>query len=1481
MIELIRVNNPLDRSDQERIELAVEPGITLDIVVRRATENLPALRNTSLAVSVDGAVYPQDQWSKITLLADQQVTIVPVMHGGGDMVKNIVRAVAMIVIAVVAWYAAPAIMGYAAGSAGWAAVGAAGFGTMLGTALVAGSIMFAGSMLLNAVLPAARPQMPALNGGYGALDQSNSYSWNPQTTQQQGTVIPVHYGLCKLTGNVISTYREPIGDKQYLNLLISLGEGQLSDIFDIKINDQPAGHYPGLEIHTRLGKLNQDPVWFFSDTKVEYPMGLQVLPAAPVLYTTVGNDFGGLEVEVTFNGLFYFDDLGNIQPHSVQYQIEYSPAGLNQWQPFSRYATGVTNRQYGRWTAGRWIQGPSGQAWEELAPGSATPSEHNDGDTYYVAYWAGDHSIQVAAGTWRWFAGAVATATGITGLVTATAARQAVLRYTWRMDNIQPGRYDIRVTRITADQTSSRYGDDLYLSAVREIIYDDFEYPYEAMVAIRGLATDQLSGSFRFECKTNGKLVRVYRDGAWHAEATQSPAWVAYDILTQPILDNDGLPVKYRAYDPTSINLTHWRELADYNADPVPNGAGGTEPRLTWNGPFDSAQSMWDAALSVLSGGRATSYWRGNIICLAIDKPVEPSHTFSVGNILKDSFRESWLKMEGRAGKVECDYLDADNNLERTKLTVVNHAAPPAWGAAKLNLQGCIYASEVIRRCRYHLNTTLHLTRSASLTCDVDALPVTMGSVVKIQHDVLRIGEGGRISSATELTITLDKIAAIDPQQSYAIDMVTPNGMVSRTVVGHDQVQLPSGDTVTRLQLVAPIDPVPEPYTVYAFGPPDKISKPWRVVGIKAAGDLKQEFALAEYNATIHNSDYDIPVLPTPSYSTADLLPPVTGLAITERLVKRADGTIDDNLVVSFHPPIGGSFLRAEIWLSIAGGPYAKVGESSTGDELLIPCREATGYTVVARTVNYAGRVATIETSPSVSITTVGKDAPPANCTALLVTVAPQGASATWGGVTDVDLSNYRVKLGAVWVAGQIVAEPTDTRASLGFLPVGQQTIQVKAVDTTGHESTTPAIFQVDIHAPAQPSVTAQIAGSDCILSWTDATTSYALRQYEVRYGSDFYAGTSLGIVTAQTLKIPADWSGDRSIWVMATDAGGNEGTPGGCVVSLSAPSQVQVSSEVIDNNVLLRWTESSSQLPILYYEVRKGASWATGATVGTIMGRFATLFESVAGVYTYWVAAVNTALNTGTPASVTINVAQPPDFVLMYDQDTAWGGTLDHCIGDGNGGLVAAVNTGETFEQHFTSRGWSSPQAQIDAGYPLFLQPAATAGYYEEIIDYGTALAGTMITLTMTSQAISGNVVVVPSISARMTTSDPWTDYGNLWQVFVAGFRYIKVRLNFVSADATDLLLISRLNIRMAVKLRNDAGMSTANAGDASGTWVPFNIPFVDIQSVTVSAQGTTPLKAVYAFDDVPNPTGFYIYLFDQAGNRVTGVVSWSAKGV
>ena len=1391
MLELIRINNPLDRSDQQRISLTCAPGLTLETVVREATATLPAIRNTHLAVSVSGALYRPEQWPQVRLLPGQQIIIIPVIGGGG---KDLLRSIAMITIAVAAMVYAPGL-GAAMGDALFSAT-SIGLSVNLTTGIMGGMMMMAGSMLVNAVLPPVKPQTAALNGA-SALEQSNVYSWNPQTTQQQGTVIPVAYGICPLDGNVIGAYRENDGDKQYLNLLISLGEGPLADIYDIEINGQPIDNYPDISIETRLGLLNQEPIPFFADTVVEHALSLVVTQATPVVYAVPGSDYDALQIELAFvNGLGRYDDYGDLVAYSCSFQVQYAPHNST--------------------------------AWITLAD------------------------------------------------VTATEAVSSIKRFTWRVDNLAHQLYDVRIVRTTEESDEVRILDDLHLSAVREIIYDDFEYPCEALVGIKGLATEKLSGSFSFRCKTHGKLVRVYRDDAWHTEVSHSPAWLSFDALTRPIFDNAGTPVYYRGYDPAVPLLAHYRELSDYNATQVSNGFGGLEDLLTWNGLFDSQQTMWDAALNILATGRATPYWMGNQIRLAIDKPVNPSAMFTVGNIIADSFSETWLSMDNRAGRVEVDYLNADRNLARDKMTVVNHLAPATWGTARVPMQGCISTSECIRRCRYHLNTTQLLTRSGSFTADVDALPVVLGSVINVQHDVMEVGKGGRLLAATDTTVTLDQLLEdLDPYATWQLDLATPDGMVTRTMIDHQPVTI-NGAQYSQLTLDSPFDPIPAAYTVYAFGTPSTITKPWRVVDITPAGDLRQVLGLAEYNSNVWNGDYSLPTLPTPSYSTAVLLPPVQDLAVSERLVKRSDGTIDDLLIVSFTPPLSGPFARCAIWISADGTSPQHVADSTTGTDLKITCKEGVEYRIYARTVNIAGSMTGLEASPQVVITTVGKAALPGNCSTLLAAITRQGVTCSWTGVTDVDLDFYRLKLTAVWTVGGALEQTIDTSSGPHLLPVGTNTLMVKAVDTTGHESAVPASTQVTIAAPNAPLVTHTVVGGDCIVSWSDATSSYALRQYELRYGDDWHTAEQIAIVNAQTIKLPVTWSGSRRIMVAATDINNQIGEPGVTVVGIAVPGQVVLSARTVDNLVLLSWTASASQLPIAHYLVQRGAD-----VIGTLSGRFTTWFESAAGNIVFTVTPVDSAGNPGIPATITVNVTAPPSYALLYDYDTSFSlGTKTNCLASA-GHLLAPVNTSESFAAHFTSNSWDSPQDQIDAGYPGYLQPTPLAASYEETIDYGMVIDSTMVTLAMTAATVSGAVTVTPTISVKKLLTDTWTDHADVWQIFAADFQYIKIRLDFSGSSATALLDISRLNLLLSMKEITDGGRVYLNAADVDGTWIPFNKAFLDVQSITHGVEGSTPLLLGHTLEDVPNPAGFRMFAWTTAGARASGWISWGAKGV
>lgn len=84
------------------------------------------------------------------------------------------------------------------------------------------------------------------------------------------------------------------------------------------------------------------------------------------------------------------------------------------------------------------------------------------------------------------------------------------------------------------DGTSIRYANKVQWQGVTQVIYDDFEYPGKALIGIKALATDQLSGNDpSMTCLVTRKNVNVWNPATKHYEErpADNPAWATYDIL--------------------------------------------------------------------------------------------------------------------------------------------------------------------------------------------------------------------------------------------------------------------------------------------------------------------------------------------------------------------------------------------------------------------------------------------------------------------------------------------------------------------------------------------------------------------------------------------------------------------------------------------------------------------------------------------------------------------------------------------------------------------------------------------------------------------------------------------------------------------------------------------------------------------------------------------------------------------------------------
>jgi predicted phage tail protein len=400
-------------------------------------------------------------------------------------------------------------------------------------------------------------------------------------------------------------------------------------------------------------------------------------------------------------------------------------------------------------------------------------------------------------------------------------------------------------------------------------------------------------------------------------------------------------------------------------------------------------------------------------------------------------------------------------------------------------------------------------------------------------------------------------------------------------------------------------------------------------------------------------------------------------------------------------------------------------------------------------------------------------------------------------------------------------------------------------------------------------------------LKW-DNVSDLDLNQYEIRQGASWETGTVVTRVKANTYKLGAISGTTQTFLIKAIDTSGiYSANATSYSTSFSPPGTVTLQAQVIDNNVLLKWSAVTATLAISYYEIRRGATWAGGTVVGQVSdATFTTLFETQGGVYTYWIAAYDIGGNIGTPSSTTTTVDQPPDYTLLLNAVSTFSGTKSNAMVS-DGVLYLGVDTATTYQDHFINNSWASPQAQITAGYPYWIQPTTSSAFYEEVIDYGSTVPSSKVSILPTVSTSFGAPTIVYTISVSNTSATgPWTNYAGVTEVYATSFRYIKIKIDVTGTGGDDLVAVSNIVTKLDVKQKDDYGAVTANSADAGGTTVTFVRSFNAVTSITLSPLGTSARYAIYDFAGTPNPTSFKVLLFDSAGNRVSGTVSWTARG-
>ncbi|WP_290889349.1 phage tail protein [Arenimonas sp.] len=1056
------------------------------------------------------------------------------------------------------------------------------------------------------------------------------------------------------------------------------------------------------------------------------------------------------------------------------------------------------------------------------------------------------------------------------------------------------GPYDVRVRRLTPDSTTQYLQNKTFFQSYTEIVSTKLRYPNTAAF---GLIVDSQQFSripvrgydllgVRCEIPSNYNPITRTTTGVWNGTWTigwtNNPAWLFRWLVVE---DRFGLG---RLVDAALLNKWSLYAIAQYCDALVPDGRGGTEPRFTCNVYLQEQREAYALLAEMASIFRGLVYWSGAGIDFAQDAPADPALAYTNANVVDGSFEYSDADAAVRYTQVLVRWNDPVDQFRAKTILVDDEKGIARYGLVSTSIVavGCTSAGQAVRAGKWFLYTNLYEAEVVNFRVGTDGELAGPGKIIKIA-DARKAQErtGGRLRSATASAITVDAPVTLNPGESYTLYLMQPAAMSepARPLATRPVVNGPG--TWDVLNLASPLEAAPVEHSIWVLASGEVQPTTWRVLAVREVEGKPQYDVLAvSHNPSKFNAienGWALESYPV-SRLTADSKP-ITGLSLSESLFLDR-GIARVKLSVGYtSTQVGQRYLvswrrNQATWQTLP---------QTTQTTIDILDAEPGNYEVAVVAINALGNA-----SPPVTgvLTVLGKTAPPANVTGLYATLEPFGVRIGWNAVPDLDVFEYELRVGGTTWESAAPLTGAATRVGGTDYPwqlraAGTYKLWIKAVDDGGRFSATAATIDLVIAAPGAPSASGGFTGADYMLTWAAAPGSFATDRYRVRRGAVFATATLIAEPYTTRFGGRADWTGSASFWITQIDVAGNESAPREVQLVVTPPAAPPgFQADVIINQLQFRWGKPAATLPIVRYILRRGATFGSALVIGDKSGdqTFTTHQEPAGGTYTYWISAVDSAGNEGAAASLTQRVDTPSNFSLQRDWVDDFTGTKVNCIVE-NGALLAPLDTTETFDAHFASRGWASPQAQIDAGYPRFYQPGAASSSYERVFDYGTSIGATLIALTLTSQIITGAVTVATTISVSNTSAaGPWTDFAGVASVFATNFRWVKVKLDFTASGGDDLIEVSGLNLRLALKKDTESGAKVAADFVSGVCTVTLTKPWIDVDRITVTPNTTARREATAFFVDAPNPTSFQVRIWDPTtGNLTPTDFFWGVDGV
>ncbi|HCJ7745396.1 TPA: host specificity protein J [Citrobacter freundii] len=317
--------------------------------------------------------------------------------------------------------------------------------------------------------------------------------------------------------------------------------------------------------------------------------------------------------------------------------------------------------------------------------------------------------------------------------------------------------WQIRVVRDTVDSTSQMLQNKTQVQAITEVIDARLRYPHTALLYV-SFNAKAFSNIPKISCKPKGRVIRIPQnydpitrtyggtwDGTFKWGWTNNPAWIWFDILTEPRF---GLG---RRVTPAMLDKWELYRIAQRCDQKVSDGKGGsgTEPRFMFDVYIQAQADAWQVIKDIAAGFNGMTFWGNNMFNAVSDMPADTSklqiltRASVVGKPTYSSGSE-----KNRYSSALINFSDPDNHYQdRTTAVMFPELVKQfKFKQTQLTAIGCTRESEAQRRGGWAVYSN-SLDRIITVQTGLDGFAYVPGTVFAFADERLsgRV-YGGRIT---------------------------------------------------------------------------------------------------------------------------------------------------------------------------------------------------------------------------------------------------------------------------------------------------------------------------------------------------------------------------------------------------------------------------------------------------------------------------------------------------------------------------------------------------------------------------------------------------------------------------------------------------------------------------------------------------------------------------------------------------------------